>query len=78
MTKTVFRVTGTFRTEHKVNRFSKEFVAPDEAAARELTYSTFGSKHGLARRLIKIEGVEPVAPENVESSVVRFKAGISE
>lgn len=77
MTKKVFRVTGNFRAMHHVQSFSKEVVAADAAAAKEHILSLFGSKHGVPRRLMKIEKAQEVPADQVEDAVVRFAAGLA-
>lgn len=72
----VFRVSGTFRTGHHDQPFSKELVASDDKAARELMLSLLGSKHAVPRRLIKIHDCKEVAPDQVESAVVRHQARV--
>ena len=72
----VFRVTGSFRTTHHEQPFSKELVAPDAAKAKELAFSLFGSKHGVPRRLMKITDVTEVSLDKVEDPVVRHAAGL--
>jgi large subunit ribosomal protein LX len=76
MAKKVFRVTGTFRTTHHEQPFSKEVVADSDAAAREYMLSILGSKHGVPRRLIQITGASEVPADQVEDAVVRFAAGL--
>lgn len=73
----VFRVTGTFRTGHHDQNFSKEIVAESDARAKELMLSLIGSKHGSPRRLIKIESIKEVAPNEIQDAVVRHVAGQS-
>jgi ribosomal protein L20A (L18A) len=72
----VFRVTGSFRTGYHDQPFSKELVAADEKAARELMMSLLGSKHAAPRRLIKIKDCREVAADQVESAVIRHQAGL--
>lgn len=72
----VFRVSGTYRTLHHVQNFNLEIVADTDARAREIALSMIGSKHGVPRRLIKIEGAKEVPPDQVESAAVRHQAGL--
>lgn len=77
MAKKVFRVTGSFRATHHDQTFSKEVVAESEGAAKEYILSLFGSKHGVPRRLIRVEGVREVPADQVEDAVVRYAAGLT-
>ena len=53
-----FVLSGNMRIGEKNMPFKKEVEAKDEAEAKELTYSLFGSEHGTKRRWINIEKVE--------------------
>ena len=73
----VFKITGTFQMgRFRAQPFVKEVAAEDDARAREVLYSDIGSKHGTPRRRIAISTVVEVPPDQVESGVVRAKAGI--
>lgn len=72
----VFRVSGSFRTGHHDQPFSKEIVAESEARARETMLSLIGSKHGVPRRLIRVDSVAAVKPDEIRDAVVRHQAGI--
>lgn len=74
MPSKVFRVTGSYRTIHHEQPFSKEVVAKDPATAREYVLSLFGSKHGVPRRLMKLGKVDEVPFEKIEDAVVRHEA----
>jgi len=50
-------VKGTFKAGHSWEKFTKNIESQNEKNAREKTLSTFGSKHRIARALIKIESV---------------------
>jgi ribosomal protein L20A (L18A) len=76
MAQKVYRVTGSYRTVHHDQPFSKEVVAKDEKAAKEHFFSLFGSRHGVPRRLIKFTACKEVAPDQVEDAVVRHTAGL--
>lgn len=77
MAKKVFRVTGSYRTVHHDQPFSKEVVAADAKGAKEFILSLFGSRHGVPRRLIKVTDCKEVAPDQVEDAVVRHTAGLT-
>jgi large subunit ribosomal protein LX len=53
-----FVVSGNLRIGKKIEKFTKKVEAKDEADARELTYSLFGSEHGTKRRWINIDKIE--------------------
>jgi len=68
----IYRVKGWFKTpKNTVHRFVKEVRALKKEHALELIYSEIGSKHRVKRRLIRIEEVREVKPEEVEDPVVR-------
>ena len=54
-----FTVTGRYRSRDGWREFSTGIDADNEAVAEEHAYSTLGSRHGLKRTQIEIEGVEP-------------------
>ena len=53
-----FVLTGKLRIGDRFEKFTKKVEAKDEAGAKELTYTLFGSEHGAKRRWIDIEKVE--------------------
>ncbi len=55
-----FTVKGTFKAGLRWEHFSKKVTSQNKNNAIEKAYSLIGSEHGLARRLIRIEGVEEV------------------
>jgi len=67
----VFRISGTFKNGVHWQKFSKELMAKDEAAAVEKLYSDMGGKHGVNRAQVKIEEVKTVKPEDVENIVLK-------
>jgi large subunit ribosomal protein LX len=52
-----YTVTGTFQARDGWQQFEKQIEAPNEDVATEYAYAEFGSKHGLKRTQIEIEGV---------------------
>lgn len=52
-----FTVSGRFQTRGGWQRFERTIDAHNESVAIEHTYAEFGSKHGLKRTQIDIEGV---------------------
>ena len=53
-----YTVTGRWKGRDGWQAFEKEIEAENENVAKERTYSEFGSKHGLKRPQIRIDGVE--------------------
>jgi LSU ribosomal protein LX len=54
---TEYTVTGQWQARDGWLAFEKTVEAPNEAVATEYAYAEFGSKHGLKRAQIEIEGV---------------------
>ena len=52
-----------------------EMAADDEAAVREKALSTIGSKHKMKRWQIKIDKVEEIPADQVQSHVVKYQIG---
>ncbi|CAJ36370.2 50S ribosomal protein L18Ae [Methanocella arvoryzae] len=53
-----FVVQGSFQAGVQREKFSVEVEAVNARNAEEKVYTTFGSKHKVERRLIKIESVK--------------------
>lgn len=57
-----FEIQGSFRAAEGINKAWQPFVkvieSENEKNAREKIYSLIGSKHGIKRNLIKIDGVK--------------------
>jgi len=53
-----FVVSGRFRSRDGWSPFETAIQADNEAVAEEHAYATLGSRHGLKRTQIQIEGVE--------------------
>ena len=51
-------IEGRFKAGVQWEKFSKTVESSSEKNAREKVLSTFGSKHGVGRNLIKIESVK--------------------
>ena len=46
-------------------------MAGSEDEARELVYSNFGSRHGVKRRFVRIDGISEIDPsESREAKVI--------
>lgn len=54
-----FTVRGRFQSRDGWSPFESVVDAPNEAVARERAYANLGSQHGLKRRQIDLEEVEP-------------------
>ena len=70
-----FLVTGSFANPRKEQPFSIEMAAEDEASVREKTLSTIGSRHKMKRWQIKIDKVEEIPADKVESHLVKYQIG---
>ncbi|MGI6008824.1 MAG: 50S ribosomal protein L18Ae [Methanomethylophilus sp.] len=70
-----FLVTGSYADPRKEQPFSIEMAADDEAAVREKALSTIGSKHKMKRWQIKIDKIEEIPADQVESHVVKYQIG---
>ncbi len=70
-----FLVTGSFADPRKEQPFSIEMAAEDEASVREKTLSTIGSRHKMKRWQIKIDKVEEIPANKVESHLVKYQIG---
>ncbi len=67
-----FRVIGSMADPRKRQPFSIEMSAEDEAAVREKTLSTLGSKHKLKRQQIEITSVTEIPVDQIESHVIKY------
>lgn len=70
-----FLVTGSFADPRKEQPFAIEMAAEDEASVREKTLSTIGSRHKMKRWQIKIDKVEEIPADQVESHLVKYQIG---
>ena len=70
-----FKVTGTFKMGREKQAFTKEVACERKEEATELIFSDLGSRHKVKRYNIKIEKVEEISPDDINDSVVAFKAG---
>ena len=68
-----FRVEGLYSPKGKKwYKFTKDLVADEENDAKEKAYSLLGSKYGIKRRLIKIEKIGEINPEESNDPMVKF------
>ena len=70
-----FLVTGHFADPRKEQPFSIEMAAEDEAAVREKTLSTIGSRHKMKRWQITITDVKELRADQVTDHVVKYQIG---
>ena len=70
-----FLVTGSFADPRKEQPFSIEMAAENEASVREKTLSAIGSRHKMKRWQIKIDKVEEIPADKVESHLVKYQIG---
>jgi large subunit ribosomal protein LX len=70
-----FLVTGHFADPRKEQPFSIEMAAEDEAAVREKTLSTIGSRHKMKRWQITITDVKELPADQVTDHVVKYQIG---
>ncbi len=72
MKKKAYRVVGKFYMKNKWQPFTKEIISSSKPKAKEKIFSLMGSKHGVKRRVIEIEEIEEVSPEEVENPIVKY------
>ncbi|MFC6961866.1 50S ribosomal protein L18Ae [Halocatena marina] len=53
-----FTVSGRFQTRGGWQPFERTVTAANESVAIEHTYAEFGSRHGLKRTQVDVEGVD--------------------
>jgi len=70
-----YKVSGTFLMKDRWQDFTKEVAAENPAQAKEAILSDLGSKHRAGRKFIKVEKIEELTLENVESPIVKWKVG---
>lgn len=68
-----FLITGSYADPRKEQPFSIEMAAEDEPAVREKALSTIGSRHKMKRWQIKIDKVEEIPADKVESHLVKYQ-----
>ena len=66
-----YRVKGTFPNGKRIQEFTQDVVASDEADARHRVESSFGSRHRVSRRFVNIESIEEIDPlTSTEAKVI--------
>lgn len=71
-----YRISGKFKKGKFVYKFTKYVRALKEEQAIELIYSIIGGNHKVNRKLIKIEKIEEISPDEIEDPVIAFIAGV--
>ena len=70
-----FRVSGKFKMGYNTMPFVKEFALADKKLVEDKLFAELGSKHGVPRRLVTIEKIEELPPDQVQDGYVRQKLG---
>lgn len=66
-----YRVVGKFPNGKIIQSFTQDIVANDEAEARHRVESSFGSRHRVTRRAMKILSIEQIDPStSTEAKVI--------
>ena len=65
-----FRATGSFRAGKKDQPYTLDLVAEDDAGAMEHIFSNFGSRHGTARRFVRVDSLKTINPSTSTAPVV--------
>ncbi len=66
-----YRVVGKFPNGRTIQSFTQDVVANDEAEARHRVESSFGSRHRVTRRAMKIASIEQIDPStSTEARVI--------
>jgi large subunit ribosomal protein LX len=76
MSVKAYKVEGQFTKNNKKQIFTKETLAENEKEAREYILSTVGSNHRIKRRMISIDNITELAPENITNPIVKYKLGV--
>ena len=73
MTVKAYRVEGQFIIKNKRHTFTKETLAKSKGKAQDYILSIVGSNHRIKRRMISIDNITELAPEDVKNPVVKYK-----
>ncbi|MCS5526302.1 MAG: 50S ribosomal protein L18Ae [Candidatus Poseidoniales archaeon] len=66
-----YRVVGKFPNGKIIQSFTQDVVANDEDEARHRVESSFGSRHRVTRRAMKIASIEQIDPStSTEAKVI--------
>jgi large subunit ribosomal protein LX len=71
-----FEIKGQFRlAPREWQPFAIEVASTDEKAALEKSLALIGSRHGVKRKFVKIEGVRSLKLEEVTDHAVKYLLG---
>ncbi len=71
-----FEVKGQYRiSQRKWQPFAIEVASPDEKAALDKLLALIGSRHGVKRKFVKIDGVKALKLEEVTDHAVKHLLG---
>jgi ribosomal protein L20A (L18A) len=71
-----YRVEGQFIVKNRRHVFTKETLAKSQDEAQEHILSTIGGNHRIKRRVISINTITELKPEDVTNPVVKYKLGV--
>ena len=71
-----YRIDGELEIRRRSwQKFSKEIAAENEEMAREKILCDLGSRHGLARRALRIRKITEIPAKDVTDSAVKHRIG---
>jgi len=70
-----YKVSGSFLMKDRWQKFTKEVAAENPAQAKEAILSDLGSKHRVTRKFVKVEKIQELTLDQLESPVVKWKVG---
>jgi ribosomal protein L20A (L18A) len=73
MTNKPYQVEGDFQMGRVRQHFVLQVVAATEAAAKDRVFATLGSRHGVARRQVKVASAKAISPEDVTDAQARVE-----
>lgn len=71
-----FQVEGDFQMGRVRQHFSVQVAAADEKGARDRTFATLGSRHGVNRRQVTIASAKAVSGDGITDPLVRHELGL--
>jgi len=71
-----FKIEGEIETGRRSwRKFSKEIAAENEETAKEKVLCDLGSRHGLARRGIRIRKIKELSADEITDTAVKHRIG---
>lgn len=71
-----FKIDGELETGRRSwRKFSKEIAAENEEKAKEKIICDLGSRHGLARRSLRIRRIKELTAKEVTDTAVKHQIG---